>query len=275
MHAQLNQHPDVRMSSSKEPHFLSRHDKTLDDYRRVFPDAQGYKYRGESSTGYLLQPGVITKIQQFMPDSRFILMFRNPVDRAWSHYWHIRGGSGAESAPFREAFLRSKDEPLTYAMYNRHYQQTGFYARWLQNYLDAFGPDRVHVLILEELNANTEMELHDLCSFLEIPDFASPSVGHLNRSRIARFPIVARTEARLRRLASRTVMKPLSDQTYGQLRAQSSQIRAKVRRLLGSKDPPRIGPEDREWVAGFYRAEVSRLREMTGRELAGWTDFPG
>ena len=273
LHVHLNGHPEIFMSDRKEPHFLCRDDKGLGDYGRLFHGAQGYKYRGESSTGYMLLPEVIAKIQQFMPESRFIFMFRNPVDRAWSHYWHIKGGSGAEKADFREAFLRSMDEPHGFAMYNRHYHQTGLYARWLKNYLDAFGPDKVHVIVLEDLNADPPAVLQGLSAFLEVSDFDSFEIEHLNQSRIVSHPVVLRTYAAVRRFAAKTLLKPLPDRVYGQVVSGNRRFGSTLRGLLRDNEPPRIGAEDREWVAGFYRDEVERLSDLTGRSFAAWTDF--
>jgi hypothetical protein len=275
MHSHLNTHPDVCMSAIKEPHYLCRDDKSLEDYGRLFYGANGARYRGESSTGYLLLPDVVAKIQKSMPDSKFILMFRNPVDRAWSHYWHIRGGSGAEKAGFREAFLRSQDEPHGFAMYNRHYFQTGLYTRWLQNYIDAFGEENLHIVILEELDADSAAEMHKVCGFLQIEDFAAPEVAHLNAARVSQFPIAHRVYSSLRRLAAKTVMKPVPDGAYSRIVRSSNRLYANtVAKLLSTSPPPKITLEDRRWIADFYRDEVAGLRQMTGKPLAAWKDFP-
>ena len=275
MHVQLNGHPDIFMTPRKEPHYLCRDDKGLDDYGPLFHSATGYKYRGESSTGYMLLPEVTARIQEFMPDAKFILMFRNPVDRAWSHYWHIRGGSGAESAGFREAFVRSMNEPRGFAMYDKQYHQTGLYAHWLQQYLEAVGPERVQVVILEEFSANPQKTLHALCQFLEISDLDAQEALRLNASKVVRFPRVLRLYAYAKRLAGNTLMKRLPDSAYDRVRAGNRQVGGRLRRLLGSTPPPSLGIEDREWVAGFYRDEVARLRELTRNPLSSWTDFSG
>jgi hypothetical protein len=274
LHVRLNQHPEITMSQPKEPHILAREDKRLNDYRRIFADAEGFKYRGESSVGYLLLSGVIPKLQEFMADSKFIVMVRNPVDRAWSHYWHIRGSFGAEKADFRQAFERSMTEPLVYTMHNKQYYLTGLYSRWLRHYLDAFSSEQVHLIVLEELNADPGPVLQDICDFLGVGHFDSPEMIHINQARIANRTFIFQTYAQLRRLIGRTILRPLPLSIYGHVAAGNRQVLQGLRRLQSWEEPPRITAADREWVADFYREEVRRFREMTGNSLDRWVDFP-
>ncbi|CAN5777876.1 hypothetical protein BH23CHL7_BH23CHL7_06450 [soil metagenome] len=55
----LSGHPDIAMSPQKEPHILCCPDRSLDDYRLLFPDGAQRRYRGEVSTMYMVLPAVI------------------------------------------------------------------------------------------------------------------------------------------------------------------------------------------------------------------------
>ncbi|HEY9134269.1 MAG TPA: hypothetical protein VIM85_00570, partial [Pseudomonadales bacterium] len=64
LHEYLNQHPDISMSSEKEPHFfcIKRNKKEAFEYEKLFENEK--KYRGESSTGYMVFHGVPERIKK-------------------------------------------------------------------------------------------------------------------------------------------------------------------------------------------------------------------
>ena len=102
MHNYLNQHHDVFMCDPKEPHFLINKEIGTERisvgvsekiaYEKLFLDGENLKYRGESSVMYLMYPEiVIPKIKEYLGnDVKIIIMLRNPVERAYSGYQHVK-----------------------------------------------------------------------------------------------------------------------------------------------------------------------------------------
>lgn len=97
LHWYLDQHPEVGMSTIKEPNFLSgpengipyptRRITELSDYRRLFDPT--YPVRGEASPSYTNSPrrrGVPERVKKLVPAARFIYLVRDPVERTISHY---------------------------------------------------------------------------------------------------------------------------------------------------------------------------------------------
>jgi hypothetical protein len=95
----LVQHPNVLKGAKKEIHFFDwQYEKGLPYYRSQFP-TQPYKifmrsFRkyeficGEASPYYFFHPHVARRVAQDLPHVKLIAILRNPVDRAYSHYWH-------------------------------------------------------------------------------------------------------------------------------------------------------------------------------------------
>src|SRR5437763_1646364 len=94
-------HPQVGAASKKEVHFFDRHyTEGVNWYRAHFPPAvrrQRFENRtgkrfltGEASPYYLAHPMVPERIAAVAPDARFLILLRNPIDRALSHYYHNR-----------------------------------------------------------------------------------------------------------------------------------------------------------------------------------------
>ncbi|MGA1262529.1 MAG: sulfotransferase family protein [Prochlorothrix sp.] len=196
LHNYLAAHPDIFMSSLKEPQYfsgLSRPQqpmvsKTEQDYLDLFKEAKNEKFVGESSTDYSKIPefpGVPARIAAFSPEARIIYIMRDPVERALSHYWE-RVKQYLEG---RDLLTTIRNEPEIVAV--------GHYALQLKPYLNLFGPDRVYTLTLEALIADQESTLRALFEWLGVdPNFVVTDSGQYNpgQEQVSRFigaPLVA------------------------------------------------------------------------------------
>ena len=112
----LRDHPNIFFSGVKEPHFFD-----LDTSKRLKLDLQTYlslfaKARpelhiavGEGSTGYLFSKVAVSEILKFNPDSKFIVMLRNPVDlvQAWHSEMYFEGVENIRDFEGRGKWSRS------------------------------------------------------------------------------------------------------------------------------------------------------------------------
>jgi hypothetical protein len=100
----LGAHPECGASIRKEARFFTEyyHEGT-DWYRAHFPLSAGRPRRQiyfEATPDYLLDPRVPQRAKALLPeDFRIIALLRDPVERAYSHYWHNRR-LGSERIPF-------------------------------------------------------------------------------------------------------------------------------------------------------------------------------
>jgi len=157
LHALLGQHPSIFMSEPKEPCYFVDADKlkkawpemwrmgfwrSEETYLSLFSSAKDERYVGESSTDYSKRQifdGVPARIARFNPDSRFVYIMRDPLERTLSHYWHMVEHR-EERRPILEAFRNDSD-----------YVSTSYYAYQLAPYFEVFGKERVYTLTFEEL----------------------------------------------------------------------------------------------------------------------------
>src|SRR5215469_13417957 len=98
LYGYLKQHPDVFMPALKEPHYFAqvtpshkqRHLRTIirnqAAYLRLFHRADGCKAIGEASPSYLWDANAPYRIARAIPDAKIIILLRDPVERAYSHY---------------------------------------------------------------------------------------------------------------------------------------------------------------------------------------------
>ena len=238
-------HPDVFMAPEKEVHFFDRHeDRGLDWYRSRFARYQDQRAVGEATQTYLFMPDVPAKIAAVVPDARLIAILRNPVDRAYSHFWMNRGLRTENRDP-ADALTAEPGAPVFFPYLDR-----GRYLPQLQRVCEHFSRDALHVLLFEELLSDPEETFAAVCSFLGIDASVRPdNLGRqINKN-------VAIRSLRVREFA-RALPAPA----------------AKVIGKLNSKpfSYPKIDPALRRELAKRFTQDNARLAEWLGRDLSIW-----
>lgn len=178
----LVRHPDVLPPFGKEIHYFDLHyARGVRWYRGRFP--YGYRLRGgaltlDASPYYLMHPQAPGRAAHLLPDAKLVVLLRNPVDRAFSHYQHeVRGGR--ESLSFGEAIemeaerLAGEEERLRadsgYYSYNHHrysYTRRGRYIEQLRRWVEHFPRSRLLVLQSERLFRDPADTIGEVQEFL-------------------------------------------------------------------------------------------------------------
>jgi hypothetical protein len=165
LHAYLDQHPEISMSTPKELNFfvdVMNWPKGFTWYERHF---RTNTIVGESSVLYSRYPrggGVPERIHRHLPDVKLIYIVRDPVDRVRSHFIEVRSELSERRA--FETVLRTiltSPEPGSYL-------DTSRYAFQLEQYEKHFSPDRILVLFLEDLVARPQDTLRRVFEFLGV-----------------------------------------------------------------------------------------------------------
>ena len=171
----LTAHPNVGEAYRKEVHFFDRYfDKGWDWYLAHFPLRDEFPVVGEASPYYVFHPEVPQRILAAMPDVRFILLLRNPIDRALSQY-NMKFRRGYETLPFDEAIAREperlavSDDPISLAQRHHSYLARGVYVDQLERWFACFPRDRFLIIKSEEFYSDPERLLHQSQEFLGLP----------------------------------------------------------------------------------------------------------
>ncbi len=257
LHLYLDQHPEIEMSSPKEPQVFSAagYATALVRYEEIF---RGHaSVRGESSTLYSQHPrwpGVPERIRAAVAEARFIYLVRDPLERAVAH-WRQHVADGKEARPLAEALGDPEREDSLYLCPSR-------YATQLRRYLESFDRDRILVLDSVDLRADPRGTLAAAFRFLKVdPGFSSPRFGErLNRGEAKGTPsaLGRSLEGRPLELARRLPMPP--------------GIRRRARRLVTrpiAADP--LAPDLRRRIAAELHPEVEWLRDFTGKPFSSWS----
>lgn len=190
----LRQHPQIYMPEIKEPSFFSFHYKhklTYEKYLSLFSGVLEKKAKviGEASHAYLTSPESAALIRESYPDAKFIIILRNPIDRAFSLYqWMVREGY-EWIYPFEKALEieeeRTFDEEFRYNnpqyYYNYLYYRSGLYSNQIERYVKLFKKDRIKFLIFDDFKKNTLSNIKEIYHFLEVDSNFYPEVSIKNK----------------------------------------------------------------------------------------------
>lgn len=212
----LEAHPAVFFSPHKEPHFYStdlanRNITSEAAYHRLFDGAgPGHLAIGEASTWYLFSKEAVPNILQAVPDARFIVMTRDPVDMARSLHHHNLRVLHEDEADFARAWALQDTRraghkiprdctELAFLQYGAACSLGAQVARLL----DHVPPEQVLHIPLDGLRAEPALHYRRALAFLRVPDdgredfpLANPARGH--RSRVVQRAL--RLGSRMRRI---------------------------------------------------------------------------
>lgn len=193
-------HPNFRGPIIKEiDYFNFNSHRSAAWYFAHFPAAlksRQSQFTGEASTGYLPNPRAANRVKQLLPDVKIIVMLRDSVERALSHYFHeVRAGrehrrladairapeadagyslSDDEEYPFYRGllgapFVRRSDAALVAAKpMHFSYVFTSRYVEQLRFWLANFGPRQLLIVNSDSLFSAPHQSMARIFEFLEI-----------------------------------------------------------------------------------------------------------
>ena len=179
-------HPQLALPQGKEAHvfddpgFEADWDRTRIDreYARHFDAGSDDRLHGDATPIYLFHPTLVERIAAYNPAMRWIVLLRDPLERAISQYGMERA-RGDEHWPlwaallFERLRLRGHHHDWSPASPLRHwsYRARGDYGRQLRTLRAHFPDAQVLVLRSTELRVSHVQVLARICAFLGVRDF--------------------------------------------------------------------------------------------------------
>ena len=190
----LSEHPDIYMAK-KEMHFFGADlrfgpqffRRDCDAYRAEFAQWNGQTRTGEASVWYLFSKQAAAEIKAYNPDARIIILLREPISMLYSLYHYFLYDGNEHLPSFEEALAAEKDRSMgqritrqTYFVQGLAYRAVVHFAEQVQRYFDLFGRERVHVIIYDDLAADTVGTYRATLSFLGVSDSVDIPVRPIN-----------------------------------------------------------------------------------------------
>jgi len=277
----LEQHPDIFLPAIKEPNFVAsqfwkrpfqgpgddRIDAYIADtpekYQTLYVGAHADQLTGDASTANLYYwRQAIPVIKQQFGDVPIVICLRNPVDRAYSAYMHLRRDM-RETLSF-EAALKQEDSRRTQNWsFIWFYRDGGYYFEQVQAYLQNFS--RVKIYLFEDIRDDALQTAQGCYDFLGVDASFGPRLN---------IPVNTSGEP-VNRSIHRLLFKP--GKVKGEVfkvasRIIPSRILAVGLERLRSKNLKRVemNAETRTELQAGYHESLSKLETLIQRDLSGW-----
>ncbi|MGF1590850.1 MAG: sulfotransferase [Pleurocapsa sp.] len=283
LHQFLGQHPEIYMSSIKEPHFFCadfhlESDRTYGkqrffDYRnesaylQLFNKARNVKIAGESSTNYLYSQVAAEKIHNFHPDAKIIMILREPAQFLYSLHSHYVKFTEENEPDFLTALALESDRRQEKSLSPRvtspsyvYYSQRVQYYQQVKRYRDRFSPNQIKVIIFEEFQSENERIFREILKFLAVESNFKPEYEAVNVNKEVKFKAI-------NNLVNTPLVKSISKNLLSQ--EFNDFVRDKiVEKLLWHQAPKAKMPEEiKVQLMQQYQPEVIKISELLGIDL--------
>ena len=280
----LAKHPQVLLSSPKEPFFFEYEYALGPDYywRTYFASGwQGQPLVGEARVANLILPYVPARIFQLCPDARLIVILRNPIERAFSHWWMTRC-NGREKLDFDQAIMENHtriehgittESEDAERIWRAHvspnlnsrgfrtsrlqlYLEAGYYALQLERYFRYFPRSQVCVLFYDDFCQTPLGVLRELFAFLGLDPAEvkkPPARENMGLTNFSQPFYVLSHYLRLHRILPRKMLSV-------------------VRNILSNiGQRPTMQAETRQWLRQHYEPHNRQLETLLERDLSAWS----
>jgi hypothetical protein len=242
---------------NRELHFWNRKGQYQDGaglsaYLENFAEAKPNQIKGEKSPSYLVSQEAPERIHKHFPEVKIIAILRNPIDRAYSAYWHGRRVGAIEtSTTFGEAVRNYKvNQGKPYG----DMVTAGFYSEQIARYLNFFPLKQLHVISFESTLTQSGDELHEVLKFL------LPNSAIANQESQLAFP--------KRNVARASRFPKLNEAIFkSKLLSYSTKSRISKKSLVDLKVPEML-EDDRKFLQDIYAGENQALQSILGKNFA-------
>lgn len=278
----LAQHPSIFMSKRKEPVFFcglppnftgpGSHAFNRDlitnkvDYIALFKDATDNMITGEASTDYLSCPEAPIRIKVWNPNTKIIIILRNPIERAFSeHMYLVR--DRLEKFTFMEA-LKLEDERIKngYIPLFWHVKR-GLYYESVKRYLDLFSPSMVKMLIYDKVFSDPEKSVVDAFHFLNVQSVRVDTSKRMKISGIPKWGLLQELYRGYRSSDSDSIIKKIARIVSPSAMRQKTQDLYLRKNIVRST---KIKEEDHEYLSYIFRSDIEQLSNLLETDLTYW-----
>ena len=290
LHAALATHPGLYLSPVKEPKYYLTDGRPpprsgqrgpgdahsaqewiwrRDRYLALFDGAPAGAVRGESTPFYLYDRAAQARLAADVPDVRVIVVVRDPVDRAYSNWAHLRADGLEPEADFGAAVALEEQRISDGWAPFWHYRGLGRYGAQLRDLYQHVPRERVFLLRYRQLVDTPRATLDAVSTFLGVPTGVAHTVAPENVK-----PFVADT-ARYRAL-SRVARAGAALGAHVPPQVWRQAARPVIAALHAGKAPrPPLPVEVRRTVLDPLLPDIALLEELTGESFADWKGDTG
>lgn len=234
--------------------------KTFDHYLELFKNATDEKIIGEASTDYLYFYQVADDIKAMNPDAKIVISLRNPIDRAFSAYYH-QVSKDRETLSFENALKAEEGRIKDNYSFIWRYKDVGLYSKRVKHFLDVFGPENVKIILFDDIKNDITAVVHDILEFLKLDTNLKVNASEKHRAtgvyRFKKFNDLMFKQSLVRKI----LQKLLSQKARNRLLLKLTNMNLKK---------PQMKDETRKYLIDYFKADILETEKIIGRDLKHW-----
>lgn len=275
----LGAHPDIFMAKG-EPRFFGtdipcgRPRLSESEYLSLFSTAVDKPCRGEKSPVYLHSKLAAAEIHRFNPETKILIMLRNPIDMVYSLHGQLAFKSFREDIlDFGEALNAEEDRRCGKRLPRKNwhpgvlfYSTIARYTEQIARYQLHFPAEQIHIVIFDDFISDTAAEYAKTLRFLGVADDFRPEFKIYNPAISYRFVFW-----RKHLLPLSNAVKKLANRTLPGLAGMAARM-PQLRGIMHRKQTrrPPMQRVDRERLNKIYTNEIRSLEHLLKRDLERW-----
>jgi hypothetical protein len=287
----LSQHPQVYFCPIKEPHYFSsdilvehfRKDfsdrvsfnlakylsnrplhphhqafvKEKLQYESLFNDVENEPIIADASASYLWSVDAAKNIYNYNPQARILIVLRNPMERAFSHYL-MDYKMGFSKTSFLQSIEEDQKKPRFWGNANL-YVDLGLYSQQVKRYLDLFAKDQVLIIMHEELQTSPESVATKVCQFLNIEESSDFDLS--TRHNTAKLP----RNGLMTKMVNSKLARSIKSNKLMMV------VTPRISSLLFKKESlPSIQQHEKEMAFHYFEKDIEKLEHVLLVDLSHW-----
>jgi len=258
----LLEHPEICGCPNKETHFFSR-DKDFKKgpnfYKKYFIHCDPNKVVGEFSTSYLSDKNAYKRIKKYFPEVKIIVCLRNPIDRAFSHYLHLRSKNKIDKQTTLLEAIKKYPEIIENGKYGKH----------LARFFNNFYKEQILVLFYDDIKNNPKKFIKNIFKFLGVNEkfIATGTNKKYNTSSARLCPLYVKVNkvywfAKDKKIGKAAIKIA---KTFGLTSYTMNNIIDKF-----SNVSDKISQEEKNHLSEIYFNDIKKLEKMLNKDLSFW-----
>lgn len=275
----MSQHPDICAPMSvKDYAFFTR-----PEFFKKGPSHLNGFYNGEhhlekiiiqGSVHYIFFEEALKRIHDFKPKAKFILVLRNPFDRAISAYRYAKKFN-YETECFEKAIELEKQRLQTSDVRTKSectYLHHGLYYQQITKFFNYFDKKQLHICFYDDIKLNPKRVIKDIFEFLKVDSSFIPELKKMNKTGRVKnktFQNIAFGNHPARNFITKKILRNiLPEKIRTDLRWKI--IKMNTKSAESSSQEQQIPETTLKKMELFFANDISKLEELLQKDLSHW-----
>ena len=272
----LRQHPEICAPlAMKDLAFFTRpmfyEEKGIDFLLKHYENCKSsQKIKLQGSVHYIFFEDALRRIKSFNPDAKFILILRQPVDRAISGFKYARKFN-YENLNFEDAVeketqrIQSEDlRIISECTYVSH----GYYAYQIKRFLKYFEKNQLKILLYEDVKDSPEKITRELYEFLGVDPKFNPEFTAYNKTGSLKSKTIQKIlfgDHLIKKILVRMISSIITEEQMAKLRWKLIHINTS-----NKEDNYEISQDLIDRLSANFEADITELEQLIDRDLSHW-----